>query len=78
MAKRKLSWVVIDVHTSKGLDKLLEAETKAKDATDAEIRKRVAKAKGVPSEQVKIGRNFGKISYAIDDQAPAAAVVESL
>lgn len=63
----KLNWTPINLKTSdKELVKLHDAEAAAQLKTDAKIRELVAAKEGCKPSQVKVGRKWGKLSFAVD------------
>lgn len=70
MAKSDLKWFTVNVATSKGnLPKLVEAENAAMEATNAEVAKRAAAHLKVDVNEIRVGRNWGKLSFAHDPAA---------
>jgi hypothetical protein len=79
MAKPKLDWATINLKTSdRSIVTAFDAEQDAASKTDAAVRKIVAQIANVPPEQVRVGRNWGKLSYAIDTEAKGAAAPVAL
>lgn len=76
MARPILDWITVDPDTSHpDISKAYKAELMAQENTDAVIRKLAALQTGLPADQIRIGRNFGKLSFAHDPARSAKATV---
>lgn len=64
--KTVLTWKPINMAKSHAsIQKAFQAETVAVDATNAAIAKLAAAAEKVDPKRIKIGRQWGKVSYAV-------------
>lgn len=70
--KTKLVWKPINLGTSKAIAKVFDAETKAAEQTNLMIVQAAAKAEKVDASRIKVGRMWGKISYAVLPEGDAA------
>ena len=79
MAKAPLNWHKINLSTSaKELADLLAVETKATEATNAAIRKLAAAHEKVSEANIRVGRMYGAVSYAVDMTMTGASAAVSL
>ena len=77
--KPKLAWNTINMGTSSAdLRKAWEAEQKAMAATDALVRKLAAGHEKTDASHIRVGRNWGRLSYAVDATAAPATSAVSL